>query len=595
MKNKIIITTRGFSPLFKIFAFIIIIKASFLVSFAFIWDDLWLDIYKNIDSGVTELNEKMYSNELKWSKPDWKISDKVNQFIQRAWIYWCEVWDLTEDDIEKISYWENEDVNKSWDISLLSEKLDWKCLEIYKLNQIQKTIKDYAKFSLKTAKQKSEDIYNISKVWLFSDWSIQNSPFDIVKDIKDIDYIIFTQEIDYVWEENVWENELSDYLNNKLDNLENKLNNSLNNNSDNNNLDNNNNNTNSNWENSEWNSNWIIDEIINWEEEWEQNQNWNNWELTCPIPDESWLSQEDLDKIINWNNWWYNSLENAWSENWNSNWNINSNYNWGSDLWDNPFSFTTWNTQSSWWSAWSQIWTNEYEPVNDNEYFGSCETFFCITIDYVTHEWNLLIWWTTRSIESIMDRSNNHLKKFANSSLVQSKMTTNNFELWLRGLSLPDIFSMPIVFIKKTPPILDLDYFNKKVASENKKKEDPNPLSWENLLKSRFDSAWMDRKRENDLSIYTNIDANIKNTINNAEMSTLKVKENNEKMKQRYIELSKLDDHITRIVWSNYQALDTDWLYKEFIELERFSSEIQDYTYNADKALDKMIKIPIHP
>jgi hypothetical protein len=54
------------------------------------------------------------------------------------------------------------------------------------------------------------------------------------------------------------------------------------------------------------------------------------------------------------------------------------------------------------------------------------------------------------------------------------------------------MFSMPMVLIYKTPPILDLDFFNKKAAANKKKKEknsDPNPLSRQNLLKARFDSV----------------------------------------------------------------------------------------------------------
>ncbi|MDR0771825.1 MAG: hypothetical protein LBF15_01910 [Candidatus Peribacteria bacterium] len=44
------------------------------------------------------------------------------------------------------------------------------------------------------------------------------------------------------------------------------------------------------------------------------------------------------------------------------------------------------------------------------------------------------------SIEDIIARSNEHLKIFAGTSLVQSKMTTNNFQLGLKDLNLPDIF-----------------------------------------------------------------------------------------------------------------------------------------------------------
>lgn len=202
MKNKITTLTRVFSPLLKLFAFIFIIKASFLFSFAFIWDDLWVDLYKNIDKGVWKLNSQMYSHELKWGKVDWDITENINEKIKRAGLEWCELSSITEDDIQKIAFWEKDDVEKSPNIWLLRQKIAWeKCdNSIETLNKLQSIIYNTSIQSSKTAKTKSNEIYNISKVWLFSDWNIQNSPFDIVKDIKDIDYIIFTQEIDYTWE-----------------------------------------------------------------------------------------------------------------------------------------------------------------------------------------------------------------------------------------------------------------------------------------------------------------------------------------------------------------------------------------------------------
>ncbi|MDQ7023643.1 MAG: hypothetical protein Q9M97_09200, partial [Candidatus Gracilibacteria bacterium] len=161
---------------------------------------------------------------------------------------------------------------------------------------------------------------------------------------------------------------------------------------------------------------------------------------SCPASsDESGLSQEDLDEILN-----------GGSGGNNGSGIINGNYNRGnSALGDNPFSFSTGDSGVIGGDGGNEIERKVYQAINDNDFFGGCETFFCITIEYLTHDGNLLIGGTTRSIESIMERSNNHLKKFANSSLVQSKMTTNNFELGLRDLNLSDIFSMPIVIIKK--------------------------------------------------------------------------------------------------------------------------------------------------
>jgi flagellar biosynthesis component FlhA len=105
----------------------------------------------------------------------------------------------------------------------------------------------------------------------------------------------------------------------------------------------------------------------------------------------------------------------------------------------------------------------------------------------------------------------------------------------------------------------------------------------------------MDIERENDLSIYQDRDAEIKNVINNSELWLSQVQKNNQKRKEQVAKVLELDDHITRIINSSYQSGDTEWLYKEFIELERFSSEIQNYINSFDKAGNKMIEIPIHP
>jgi len=580
----------------KIFAFIFIIKASFLVSFAFIWDDLWLDLYKNIDSWVWKLNNQMYSYELKWASPDWSIAEKINAKLESQWLENCKVSEnITEDDVYQISYWDKENVEKSWNLWLLSEKIEWECTKIGQLNKTQEIIRQISIDSQKSAETKSDAIYNISKTGLFSDWNIQNSPFDIVKDIKDIDYIIFTKEIEYNWEENISDDDLWDFLEAKLDKFEDKLNWWWNP------WDNNLPDTDENEDNDEeWDNDDdsdqeddIVNEIIDWEtNSWVVIIPWDETQYSCPSSEnESWLSPEDIAKIIDSTKW-------NWNNNWGSwwtNWPINKNYQWIKPLSDSPFSFSVSGTPTSWWTYNSPIWSQEYTPLNDNKYFGLCESFFCIEIEFLTHKWDLLIGWTTRSIQSIMERSNDHLKKFANSSLVQSKMTTNNFELSLRDLNLSDIFSLPIVIIKKTPPILDLDFFNKKVTKEKNKNSNPDPLSWENLSKSRFKSIWINYERENDLSIYLKRDSEIKNIINNAELSVSKIKENQEERNKKVAKLLKLNDHITKIVQSNYQAKETDWLYKEFVELEMFTKEIQNYIEAFDSSAQKMLAIPIHP
>jgi len=197
----------------KIFAFILIIKASFLVSFAFLWDDLGLDLYKKIDAWVNSLENTQYSYELKWWIEWWTITEKVNRILKNKWLGHCEVKNITEEDIEEIS---------NWNIELLTNKLNGKCSSIEELNNIQENIVFLRLETINRAKEKTKQIQKISKIWLYSDWNIKNSPFDIIYDIKEIDQIVFTQEVEYKWERGVWDDELWDYLKWKLNDYENE-------------------------------------------------------------------------------------------------------------------------------------------------------------------------------------------------------------------------------------------------------------------------------------------------------------------------------------------------------------------------------------
>jgi hypothetical protein len=71
---------------------------------------------------------------------------------------------------------------------------------------------------------------------------------------------------------------------------------------------------------------------------------------------------------------------------------------------------------------------SHYKKVNDN-LMWPCNEFFCIKIEFIIRKQKLLGGGTTVSIHSILEKSNTHLNKFVNTSLIASKQTTNNFEL----------------------------------------------------------------------------------------------------------------------------------------------------------------------
>lgn len=60
------------------------------------------------------------------------------------------------------------------------------------------------------AAQKSKDIYEIARIGLYSDGVLENSPFDIIVDLQDIDTVIFGEEIEYEGEQ--WEKDTDELL-----------------------------------------------------------------------------------------------------------------------------------------------------------------------------------------------------------------------------------------------------------------------------------------------------------------------------------------------------------------------------------------------
>jgi hypothetical protein len=83
------------------------------------------------------------------------------------------------------------------------EKIDPKCKEndkditITRLNEIQQVVQELSLEAQKRAVEKTKNIYSISKIGIYSDGTTQNSAFDLIKDLQDIDKIIFTDEIEY--------------------------------------------------------------------------------------------------------------------------------------------------------------------------------------------------------------------------------------------------------------------------------------------------------------------------------------------------------------------------------------------------------------
>lgn len=512
---------------------------------AFLGEDLWLNLYKNINNWINELEFKQYEYELKWQQGS--IKDNFNSILKTYWYSECIKNEPSIDEINKIS---------NWNIEILYNNISPDCLDDDKnisntqINNLQKIIKNVNELTIKKAIKKSENINNISKIWIYADWISENAPFDLIKDLQDIDYYIFTEEIPYFWETFQNNDELIDsvlWINSN--------NNSIFQNWEISNL----NKANYNW--NQINNNQNI--LNNWNNNSNANNNLNN-DVDCideiKNSELSWLDINEVKNLL-----WNNSNTN----NFNSNtWNLNNSNN------TNNLNSNTWIINNNSWN---------YKKINDNSVYP-CSSFFCISIEFLTYQHNLLWWWNNVSIEYLVNRSNKHLKKFAATSLIQAEMTSNNWELWLKDLNLADIFHVWFIITKKPVPILDL------VKEE---KEDNTEFSKENLLEEYYKNFWLEYKRRNDINNFNWRYDELKIVLDLAELSnsniTQKTSELNEVNKQKLNKNDIVNKALFKKIW-NEQLSDFE---NRFIELSNFTTSIYNYVENIEKAIKFMNKIKI--
>lgn len=521
IKTKKLLKSGGF------FVFIFIIISLKQITFASFSDPLWLDMYNDIYKWYNNLSVKYITRELKWTT--WEpstITDQLNTNTRSD----CFKSDITQNDLAQISAWIiRTDLIKD-------ECKNEKSMQFIDIANLMLSAKSYYDTSVTKAENKLNSTYSIARVWLFTDWIKENSPFDLSLDIQDINSIIFEEEIPYNWV-NKWslfERENRNFINN-LNGQNSVLYNSIPNELTVNNL--------SNTQNL-----WVKLEKTNI-------SNWNNY--VCNIND-SWLNSDSITDLFAKNNW--NIPPNE----------VNNN----STKPKNPILNNNLNI------PWS------YQRVTDNSIWP-CNNFFCITVEFVVTQHNLLWWWKNLSIEWLLKRSSEHLKKFAWTSLIQAKLPVNTFEIWLSPMNLPDMFHIWVQITKKPPPILNL-------VSKPEEKEKNSEYSSKNLLKRYYKNIWLEYDRINDLSIIDQTVNKYKSVLDSQlwvlsdvasrEDQLIKINERSLEMNKSFSELI-IDKKIVTEEWEQF--------YNEFLELWIFVASIKDYAVQVDWIVDWMLKIPI--
>ncbi len=525
---------------------------------AFLWESSSIDLYKDIELWMQDIELKNFEYEIKWWWND--ISKELNRVLVINELWECIVDGISSSDIKKIAEWSVSTLYNN----VKSDNPDcidwWWDFNIKNIDEIMSVIREAYYETIKKSDEKSDAIYKISSIWIYSDWDVNNSSFDLIHDMQEIARIIFSEEIKYEWEL------LSD---NNLDfrdfllwnsNPINPISNDRTNYNWNNTINNDNQNT-------SWND--TIDNSLSNNSISFDFLNDNSISYACVDNESSsWLSSATLEALTK------NTLEDDSNI-------INTNSTGSSDTSINIISGKESNNQSSFNDSDSYI-SRWYARVNDD---WPCNQFFCITVNLKTYTENLK-WWQSYSIESFLNTSNSHLKKFSSTSLVQSNMTTNTFEIGLSDLNLADSFHMWMLIVKKAPPNLQLANSNADTwISENEK--------YKEILREYYKNMWLNYDKKNSLEYYFSKQEEYKTIEMSAERSIIAAEVNDSFIKNLELENKKKNEILKMKTDKEIVSDDMKNFERKFILLEWFTSSVYDYSQNALWIITKMLEIPI--
>ncbi len=561
----------------------------------FLWEDLWLDLYKSIDEWFEELEFKQYQYEMSGQAQEsgGRLIEHINDILKDNWVH-CEIESIS--DMELIAGATNNQIQAVYQKCKPEELTDeeesktdrnWNLSPIYIENVIREVKR--VKASLENrAEEKSRQIYDIARIWLYSDGISENSPFDLITDIEEIDRVIFSEELEYIWEDygtlDFW-NEVDDYLsgNDRIANAP------------------------YNRENQDDISEASSEDIS--DPEW--SANWDNWDTDDSIRDIIETLDENGDPIVTT----YDGHSYACYEDYGENWLNERTLNWletniyasGRDIEDQisiygraPGSLGDIDNRIR-WRAWIPIESRELKAKTrfgpewlHNKVYDTfwCDSFFCLSISFVTKQQSLF-WagggWQTVSVESILSRVADHFDHISKTSLIQGKMTTNNFE---NNLVIPDLGDMLrwfwIQIQSKPVPILNVD------NSENEEKNNLqwDVFTWSNLIKEYYKNLGLSYERSNDLDIFDWKIIELQAIINSWGQPIVNTVEKLEVYNDFKNALAAENDILSQAIDHKIIQEDLEDFHSQFIELERFTLSIDDFAIAISGWIEQMDKIP---
>ena len=496
---------------------------------AFLGEDLGIELYDAIDKGLAELEQKQTEYEMTGQG-----ETSIWEFARANGLN-CDISSI--EDVNKLA-----GVGVENHIAFVLERCadpeEWRTPALLAEHIMNQATHFNTTFSTRAA-DKTRRTYDIARIGLYSDGNIENSPFDLINDLQEIDYIIFWEELEYNGEPYAWNADdiLDDFLNEDKDYLYED-------------------------EDEEDDETWsgTIDD--------EEDIIWDH-EYICPIDDDSSGLDDDIeDEIIE-------EIEGGTGT---------GGYTPRPRYWTYPGG-EVWNG-SSWGWPFPAMWpTDPYTPIKDS-WKCSPSDFFCIIIEFQSSSYGLA-GGETRSIKKVLSKVAEHLEKPANASLTQHKMTTNNFELGSIIKNLPDMLRGFWIEVQSKPiPILD------DIEGEEKDEIEWDVYEIENLLRAYYKNNGMDYDRRNDLNIFNRQEEQTKVLQTSRWMPILYPEARVNELSRFQAALAENNRVIEQSIDKKILQDDMKDFAKQFTELEKFVAAMKDFAESISGVVWEMKRIP---
>jgi predicted RNA-binding protein with RPS1 domain len=178
-----------------------------------------------------------------------------------------------------------------------------------------------------------------------------------------------------------------------------------------------------------------------------------------------------------------------------------------------------------------------------------------------------------KTIEWIIKNSNNHLYKYANTSLIKHKVTLDNWELSIKEIKLADLINLNYIVFYREIPIINAET-NKE---NNKKIKENSPFSMKNLLEYYFNLYWLEYERVNSIDDFLKTIEELKSITDSVDWQILNVPSKYGQFVLQSIQDKENENELNKLLSTKQRVDNVDYLYSLFMELSSFTTTFEIY------------------